>query len=173
MGEKGSGRSNMDKREDILHGALPGHTQYSKFLAKRSRFHASASNVKERENKKEENNATMMFAMMQEQHQEQLNAMRESNAEAMKTANTDMAEMAKNMQIMMDAMPGMSKTEVEDDKKNHTRKKGLKPWDKTGYVKRDPKMCPNCKIVVYHKPERCLEWEINKEKRRDNWKSVL
>ena len=42
-----------------------------------------------------------MSAMMQEQHQEQLNAMRESNAEAMKTANTAMVEMAKNMQIMM------------------------------------------------------------------------
>ena len=149
------------------------HKQYSKSLAKWSRFHESASNVKERENKKEENDATMMFAMMQEQHQEQLNAMRESNAEATKMANTAMAEMAKNMQIMMAAMPGMSKTEVEDDKKNDTRTKGVKLWDKPGYVKRDPKMCPNCKKVVYHKPERCLELEINKEKRRENWKSVL
>ena len=69
----------------------------------------------------------MMFAMMQEQHQEQLNAMRESNAAAMKMADTAMAEIAKNMQIMMDAMPGMSKTEVEDDKKNDTRTKGVKP----------------------------------------------
>ena len=51
-----------------------------------------------------------MFVMMQEQHQEQLNAMRESNTEAMKTENTAMAEMAKNMQIMMAAMPCMSKT---------------------------------------------------------------
>ena len=34
-------------------------------------------------------------------------------------------------------------------------------------------MFPNFKRVVYHKPERCLEFEINKEKRRDNWKSVL
>ena len=67
------------------------HTQYSKLLAKHSRFHESASYVKERENTKEESEATMMFAMMQEQHQEQLNAMRESNAEAMKTANATMA----------------------------------------------------------------------------------
>ena len=65
----------------------------------------------------------MMFAMMQEQHQEQLNAMRESNAEAMKTANTAMAEMAKNMQIMIAAMSGMRKTEVEDGKR---KRKGRK-----------------------------------------------
>ena len=111
----------------------------------------------------------MMFAMMQEQHQEQLNAMRESNAEEMKTANAAMAQMAKNMQTMMATMPCMSKTEVE----NNTRTKELKPWDKPGYVKRDQKMCPNCKRVVYHKPERCLELETNKGKRRENWKSVL
>ena len=148
------------------------HTQYRKLLAKRSRFHESVSSVKERE-KKEENDATMMFAMIQEQHQEQLNAMREINAETMKTANTAMREMAKNMQTMMAEMPGMSKTEVEGDKKNDTRTKGVKPWDNPGYVKRDPKMCPNCKRLVYHKPEGCLELEVNKEKRRDNWKSVL
>ena len=51
------------------------HTQYSKSLAKRSIFHESASNVKERENMKEESKATMMFAIMQEQHEELLNAM--------------------------------------------------------------------------------------------------
>ena len=114
-----------------------------------------------------------MFAMMQEQHQEQLNAMLESNAAAMNMANMGMVEMANNMQIMMATMPGMSKTAEEDDKKNDTRTKGMKPWDKPGYVKRDAKMCPNCKRVVYHKPDKCLELETNKEKRRDNWKSVL
>ena len=73
------------------------HTQYSRLLAKGSRFHESASNVKERENTKKESKATMMYAMMQEQHQEQMNEMRESNADAMKTANAVMEEMAKNM----------------------------------------------------------------------------
>ena len=91
----------------------------------------------------------------------------------MNTVNAAMAEMAKNTQIMMATMPGMSKTEVENDKKNDTRTKEVKPWDKPGYVKRDQKMCPNCKRVVYHKPERCLELETNKGKRRENWKSVL
>ena len=104
----------------------------------------------------------MMFAMMQDQHQEQLNDMQESNASAIKTANTAMVEMAKNMQIMMAAIPGMSKTTEEDDKKNDTWTKGVKPWDNPGYIKRDPKMCPNCKLVVYHKPEKCLELETNK-----------
>ena len=99
------------------------HTQYIKSLAKRSRFHESTSNVKERENTKEESEATMMFAMMQEQHQEHLNAMREINADAMKKANAAMTEMAKNMQIMMATMPGLNKPDVDKDKKNNTRRK--------------------------------------------------
>ena len=100
------------------------HTQYSKSLAKRSIFHESASNVKERENTKEESKATMMFATMQEKHQEQLNAMQESNAEAMKTSNVVMEEMAKNMQIIMATMPGMNKPEVNNDiKPTHRQKK--------------------------------------------------
>ena len=67
------------------------HTQYRKPLAKRTRFHESASNIKEKENEKEENDAMMMFAMIKEQHQEQMNTMQESNSSAMKTANTVMA----------------------------------------------------------------------------------
>ena len=51
------------------------HTQYIKSLDKRTRFHESASNVKDKENEKEENDATIMLAMIQEQHQEQLNDM--------------------------------------------------------------------------------------------------
>ena len=50
----------------------------------------------------------------------------------MKTANIAMAEMANNMQIMMAAMPVMSKTAEEDDKNTDTRMKGVKPWDKPG-----------------------------------------
>ena len=64
-----------------------------------------------------------MFAMMQEQHQEHLSAIRENNADAMKTANAAMAEIAKNMQTMMATIPGMNKPEVENDKNNDTRTK--------------------------------------------------
>ena len=62
--------------------------------------------------------------------------------------------MAKNMQIMMATIPGMNKPEVENNKKNNTRTKEVKSWNNPGYVKRDQKMCPNFKRVVYHKPER-------------------
>ena len=152
------------------------HTQYRKLLAKSTRFHESANNIKEKpkEAEKEENDVTMMFSMMQEQHHEQLNAIQEINTLAMKTANTTMAEMAKNMQIMMAAIPGMSSMADKENKKTNVGlARGMKPWDKPGYVKRDPKMCPDCKIVVYHKAGKCLELEINKDKRRDNWKLVL
>ena len=72
--------------------------------------------------------------------------------------------MAKNMQIMMATMPGMNKPEVKNDIKTDTRTKSVKPQNKPGYVKRDQKMFPNCKRVVYHKPERCLELETKKRK---------
>ena len=45
----------------------------------------------------------------------------------MKTANTAMTEMDKNMKIMIAAMLGMRKTAEEDDKKTDTRTKGVKP----------------------------------------------
>ena len=48
--------------------------------------------------------------------------------------------MAKNMQIMMANMPGMTKLDVENNKKNDTRTKEVKPWNKPGYVKRDQNM---------------------------------
>ena len=57
----------------------------------------------------------------------------------MKTENTEMAEMVKDMRIMMAAMLGMIKTAEEDDKNTDTRTKGVKPREKPGYVKRDQK----------------------------------
>ena len=50
----------------------------------------------------------------------------------MKTANAAMAEMAKNMQIMMATIPGMNKPEVENDKKTDTKTREVKPWNKSG-----------------------------------------
>ena len=52
-----------------------------------------------------------------------------------------------------------------DNAKQHARTD--KPW------KSKKKLCPNCKRVVYHKPEKCLELEANKSKRMDSWRSCL
>ena len=78
-----------------------------------------------------------------------------------------------DISIYANTLNNPMKPDVENDKKKDTRTKEVKLRNKLGYVKRDQKMCPNCKRVVYHKPERCLESETNKGKRRDNWKSVL
>ena len=78
-----------------------------------------------------------------------------------------------DISIYANTLNNSMKPDVENYKKKDTRTKEVKPWNKPGYVKRDQKMCPNCKRVVYHKPERCLELETNKGKRRENWKSVL
>ena len=139
MGEKGSGDQTWANVNTYFTELYQSQTQYSKSLAKRKRFHENTSNITEKENEKEENDATVMFAMIQEHHQDQLNAMRESNTMSMKTAYTEMAEMANHMQFMMAAMP-----------------------DKPGCVQTEPKMCSNCKRVVYHKPDKFLELKANK-----------
>ena len=33
-------------------------------------------------------------------------------------------------------------------------------------------LCPHCKAFVYHKPEKCLELEVNKYKCWPGWKSI-
>ena len=39
-------------------------------------------------------------------------------------------------------------------------------------TKRNPKKCPNCGKLVFHKPMACLELEANAGKRWTGWKSI-
>jgi len=43
---------------------------------------------------------------------------------------------------------------------------------KKGPTRRKKALCPHCKAFVYHKPDKCLELEANKEKRWPGWKSI-
>ena len=159
------------------------HKQFSKATAKKAQFADHVNNVNEkREAAAEADDATMMLAIMQEQHQEQLNAMRESNKAAMEMATAAMAQMTKQMSTIC-AANAVRETTADEDKENvppgfaalkrkekrqqQRGQKAIPPGEK------QPKLCPNCKRVVYHKPECCLELEENKKWRRGHWKSVL
>ena len=66
-------------------GLYHDHKQYSKATAKRARMSKGMNNIEEnaKEQAAEKDDASMMFAMMQEQHSEQMNIMREQNEAAM------------------------------------------------------------------------------------------
>ena len=123
----------------------------------------------------------MMVAIMQEQHQEQLNEMRESTKVAMAMAQTAMAQMAKQMSTICEANAMKEVPASTEDKENvppgfeSLKKKEVMKKKKTTRPPstKKPYMCPNCKREVYHKPECCLKLEENAKWRRGHWKSVL
>ena len=59
----------------------------------------------------------MMLAIVQEQHQEQLNAMRESNKAVMEMATAAMAQMTKQMSTIC-AANAVRETTADEDKEN-------------------------------------------------------
>ena len=108
--------------------------------------------------------------------------MRESNKAAMEMATAAMAQMTKQMSTIC-AANAVRETTADEDKENvppgfaalKQKEKRQKQRDQkaTPPGEKQPKLCPNCKRVVYHKPECCLELEENKKWRRGHWKSVL
>jgi hypothetical protein len=108
----------------------------------------------------------MMFALLQEQHQSQLEAMATANKEAMEA-------MMERMNALVTAQGGR-KYNPAADKENEPppTNRGKEDNTKKGPTRRKKALCPHCKAFVYHKPEKCLELEANKEKRWPGWKSI-
>ncbi len=96
----------------------------------------------------------MMFALLQEQHQAQLEAMAAANKAAVEA-------MMERMNALVTAQGGR-KHDPTADKENERPKTN----------RRKKALCHHCKAFVYHKPEKCLELEANKDKRWPGWKST-
>ena len=108
----------------------------------------------------------MMFALLQEQHQSQLKAMAAANKAAMEA-------MMERMNALVTAQGGR-KHDSAADKENERpmTNRGKEDDIKKGPTRRKKALCPHCKAFIYHKPEKCLELETNKEKRWPGWKSI-
>ena len=108
----------------------------------------------------------MMFALLQDQHKVQL--------EAMATANkATMDALMERMNAMLGNNSGGRRN--ERDKENTPPLTNITPNgndDKAQKVKGKMKLCPHCNLFVFHKPDRCYELEANKDKRWAGWKSV-
>jgi hypothetical protein len=141
--------------------------QYSAATAKQSRFKEAALAAQEQAAATEEGETqAMMFALLQEQHQSQLEAMATANKEAMEA-------MMERMNALVTAQGGR-KYNPAADKENEPppTNRGKEDDTKKGPTRRKKALCPHCKAFVYHKPEKCLELEANKEKRWPGWKSI-
>ncbi len=133
--------------------------QYLQATAKPLRFKDAALTAQEQAAAETKGKATaMMFALLQEQHKNQM--------EAMATASQ------KAMDVMMEPMntliAGRSKPL---DKENMPPATG-NASSSTGGRKRNNKKCTHCGKHVFHKPADCYELEANSSKRWTGWKSI-
>ena len=153
-------------------------SQYSKATAKKARHNESANAVAVKEEKSEdaESDAAMMFAMMQEQHRDQLNAMKESTDAAMLSQQQTMLEMAAQIKDLCCQIKDQSSSSAAEVKKSLAAAAATGGGGGAGKGKRratyhkEAQLCPHCNKVVKHKAEDCFELEANKDRRPANWK---
>jgi hypothetical protein len=142
--------------------------QYSADTAKQSRFKEAALAANEQAAATEEGKKkAMMFALLQEQHQSQLEAMATTNKVAMEA-------MLERMNALVVTAQGGRKHNPATNKENeHPPTNRRKENDtKKGPTRRKKAQCPHCKAFVYHKPKKCLELEANKDKLWPGWKLI-
>jgi len=101
----------------------------------------------------------MIFALPQEQHQVQRNAMASANQKAMD------AMFERMNAIVAGNGPG-------PDKENTPPGGNVNPGNNTGTTKRKRKKCPHCRKTVFHKAAECYKLEANASKWWTGWKSV-
>ena len=101
----------------------------------------------------------MMFALLQEQHKSQMDAMAASNQKAMEA-----------MFERMNAIIANNGNKSAD--KENSPPSSSNSGNSNSSTKRNRKKCPNCGKLVFHKPTACLELESNAGKRWAGWKSV-
>ena len=134
--------------------------QYSQATAKQSRFKDAALAAQELAAAEEEGEASaMMFALLQEQHKSQMDAMAASNQKAMEA-----------MFERMNAIIANNGNKSAD--KENSPPSSSNSGNSNSSTKRNRKKCPNCGKLVFHKPTACLELESNAGKRWAGWKSV-
>ncbi len=133
--------------------------QYSQATAKHSRFKDAALAAQEQAAVAEEGETTaMMFALLQEQHKHQMEAMAASSQKAMDAM----------MERMNTLIAGQGKAADKENtppiKDNaHSGTRGTK-WNK--------KKCTHCGKHVSHKLVDCYKLEANASKRWTSWKSI-
>jgi hypothetical protein len=147
------------------------HKQYSATTAKQSRFKEAALLAQEKAAAKEEGESqAMLFAMLQEQNDNQITAMTA-------THKANMDALMERMNAILAG--GGEKRTAQHDKENTPPGRNRCPLvgtgtgtDQTKKPRKQKALCPHCKTFVLHKTDNCPELEANKDKRWPGWKSV-
>jgi hypothetical protein len=125
------------------------HCQYLQAMAKHSQFKDTALAAQEQAAAEDEGKATaMMFALLQEQHKNQMEAMAIACQKTMDA-----------MMERMNALIGMGHGKPED--KENTLPATGNASNGTASKKRNKKKCLHCGKHVFHKPADCYELEAN------------
>ncbi len=133
--------------------------QYLQAMAKHSRFKDVALAAQEQAAAEEEGKTTaMMFALLQEQHTNQMEAMATSSQKA--------------MDAMMEQMNALVAGHGKVADKENTPPTNGNARSGTSGTKRNKKKCIHCGKHVFHKSADCYNLEANASKRWTGWKSV-
>jgi hypothetical protein len=99
----------------------------------------------------------IIFALLQDQHKLQLEAMAVRN-------KTTIDAMMEPMNAILEGGSGRrSKRDTENTPPSTNANKGGN--NKAKKVKRKMKLCPHCNLLVFHKPIRCYKLDVNNGKR--------
>jgi hypothetical protein len=132
--------------------------QYLQATAKHSQFKDAALAAQELAAAEEEGKTTaIMFALLQDQHKDQLEAMVAANKQAMDA-------MLKCMNVLITCQ-GKATDKVTATIPNSST--GLA----SNTTNRKKKVCSNCGKLVFHKLQTCYELESNASKHYPGWKS--
>ncbi len=133
--------------------------QYSQAMAKHSWFKDAALAAQEQAVAEEEGETTaMMFALLQEQHKHQMEAMAASSQKA--------------MDAMMERMNSLVAGHGKAADKENTPPVKDNAHSNTRGTKQNKKKCIHCGKHVLHKSVDCYELEANASKRWTGWKSI-
>jgi hypothetical protein len=133
--------------------------QYLQATAKQSRLKGAALATQEQVAAEEEGKAlAMMFALLQEQHKTQLEAMAMANQKA--------------MEAMFEQINAIVSGQCKAVDKENTTPAAGNTGKSTGGTKRNRKKCTHCGKHVFHKPSDCYKLEANKSKRWTGWKTI-
>ncbi len=106
----------------------------------------------------------VIFALLQDQHKLQLEAMAMANK----------ATMDAMMEHMNAILRGSGSKRSERDKENTPPSTNANKGGnyKAKRVKRKKNLCPHYNLFIFHKPNRCYKLDANKDKWWVGWKSV-
>jgi hypothetical protein len=158
MGEQNRHAANLENLQDYFTEKWLEQRQYSQATAKHSRFKDAALAAQELAATEVEGKTSVtMFALLQDQHKAQLEAIAAANKQAMDAMLERMNALIAGQGKGADKVTATIPKSNTDHASNTTNCK--------------KKVCANCRRLVLHKPQTCYELESNASKRYPGWKS--